>query len=269
MVYARTVSVLVWVAERNQGNQMRFNMKKRKRRNNNGNGNGACLAEVSHFNRNGNGNGNGNKAIWLEAKSDGQEKFITSINHNKLTICTGPAGTGKTYVSAAMTARLLRDTTDYDHIMVVRPAVEACNERLGFLPGNIDKKMAPYAMPVLYNLSKVVGKRQFIHMKQSGVIQVMPLAFMRGLTLDHCLVILDEAQNTTPDQMKMFLTRIGENCKVIVEGDTSQSDIRGLNGLSDASERLEGMRDVGIVSMGADEVIRSRFVSDLMERYPN
>jgi phosphate starvation-inducible PhoH-like protein len=252
-------------------------MSRRKKRNGSGNGNsnsdGVCLAEVSYINGNGNGNNNGNgngkkKGIWLEAKSDGQEEFINSINHNKLTVCVGPAGTGKTYVATAMAARLLRDTTEYDHIMIVRPAVEACNERLGFLPGSIDKKMAPYAMPALYNLSKVVGKREFHHMKQNGIIQVMPLAFMRGLTLDHCLVILDEAQNTTPDQMKMFLTRLGEDCKAIVEGDETQSDIKGLNGLSDIARRLDGMRDVGIVSMGTDEIIRSRFVSDLLERYP-
>lgn len=235
-------------------------MSRRKKRNNNGNG--VCLAEV-FYRTNGK-----SKVVWLEAKSDGQEDFISSINHNKLTVCSGPAGTGKTYIAAAMAARLLRDTLDYDHIMVVRPAVEACNERLGFLPGNIDKKMAPFAMPVLYNLSKVVGKREFHALKHNGVIQITPLAFMRGLTLDNCIVILDEAQNTTPEQMKMFLTRLGENCKAIVEGDETQSDIRGKNGLNDAAERLDGMRDVGIVSMGTDEVIRSRFVSDLIERYP-
>jgi len=239
----------------------------RKKRNNSSNGNGVnringngvSLAEKSR---------KGMGRVYLEAKTDGQENFISSIHRNKLTVCAGPAGTGKTYIAAAMAARLLEDTIDYDHIVVVRPAVVACNEKLGFLPGNLDKKMAPFAMPVLYNLAKIVGQRKFQSYKQNDMVQVLPMAYMRGLTLDHCVVILDEAQNTTPAQMKMFLTRIGEHCKVIIEGDETQSDIHGKNGLADAVERLEGMRDVGIATMGADEVIRSRFVSDLMERYP-
>ena len=162
---------------------------------------------------------------------------------------------------------MLRDYSKYDHIVIVRPAVTACNEKLGFLPGSLERKMEPFTMPVLYNLSKVVGRNHFGLMTRSEMIKVIPLAYMRGLTLDNCIVIFDEAQNSTPEQMKMFLTRLGENCKAIVEGDEDQSDIRHKNGLTDAMDRLSDMVNVGVVEMGREDVVRSGFVADVLERY--
>ena len=203
--------------------------------------------------------------IHVEPKTEVQRLFLNSIKQNKLTICDGPAGFDKTHLAAA--AKMLRDYSKYDHIVIVRPAVTACNEKLGFLPGSLERKMEPFTMPVLYNLSKVVGRNHFGLMTRSEMIKVIPLAYMRGLTLDNCIVIFDEAQNSTPEQMKMFLTRLGENCKAIVEGDEDQSDIRHKNGLTDAMDRLSDMVNVGVVEMGREDVVRSGFVADVLERY--
>jgi phosphate starvation-inducible PhoH-like protein len=208
------------------------------------------------------------KRVHIEPKSIGQRNYLTSISKNKLTLCDGPAGCGKTLLAAASASNLIYDKSHlYDHIVIVRPAITACNEKLGFLPGSLEKKMEPFTMPVLYSLSKVVGRDRFIHLMRAETIKVIPLAYMRGLTLDNCVVIFDEAQNSTPEQMKMFLTRLGENCKVIVEGDEEQSDIRSKNGLSDAMTRLGSMRNVGTIELGRDDVVRSGFVRDVLERY--
>lgn len=220
-----------------------------------------------HQESNHNHNHNNRFEIYVEPKTKAQRRFIDSIRENKLTICDGPAGCGKTFLAAALSAQLLQEYSKYDHIIIVRPAITACNEKLGFLPGNIDRKMEPFTVPVLYNLSKAVGKGYFYKMNRGDVIKVIPLAYMRGMTLDNCIVIFDEAQNSTPEQMKMFLTRIGENCKVIVEGDEEQSDIRGKNGLMDAIDRLEGMQDVGIIEMDLTDVVRSGFVANILSRY--
>jgi phosphate starvation-inducible PhoH-like protein len=244
----------VWVA-RNQ--QQGANVSRRKK--NNGNG-------VSTHNRVKRVN-NRDRRVYVEPKTEGQRIYLSSIHKNKLTVCDGPAGCGKTLLAAASAVKLLNDNTQYDHIVIVRPAITACNERIGFLPGNIDDKMEPFTMPVLYSLSKVVGREYFQLLMKNEVIKVIPMAFMRGLTLENCVVLLDEAQNTTPEQMKMFLTRIGENCKVIVEGDETQSDIKRENGLKDALDRLENMSDVGVVIMEISDVLRSSFVSHILERY--
>lgn len=208
------------------------------------------------------------KRAHVEHKSIGQRNYLLSIRQNKLTVCDGPAGCGKTLLAAASAANILSENYHiYDHIVIVRPAVTACNEKLGYLPGTLENKMEPFTMPVLYSLSKVVGREHFNNLMRSDIVKVIPMAYMRGLTLDNCIVIFDEAQNSTPDQMKMFLTRLGENCKVIVEGDQEQSDIKGNNGLADAIERLDKMKDVGIVEMDRSDVVRSGFVQEVLARY--
>lgn len=208
------------------------------------------------------------KRTHIEPKSIGQRNYLVSIKNNKLTVCDGPAGCGKTLLAAASASNMMHENPHlYDHIVIVRPAVTACNEKLGYLPGSLESKMEPFTMPVLYSLSKVIGRDHFVHFLKSDIVKVIPLAYMRGLTLDNCIVIFDEAQNSTPEQMKMFLTRLGENCKVIVEGDQEQSDIRQQNGLADAIERLDKMRDVGIVEMDRSDVVRSGFVQAVLERY--
>jgi phosphate starvation-inducible protein PhoH and related proteins len=224
-----------------------------------------------------NSNGNGRYAvftpkfefrkIFVEAQSDGQDEYLDSIEDNKLTICTGPAGTGKTLIAVASAINMLYDDANMDHIVIVRPAITACDEKLGFLPGNIDAKMGPFMLPILYNLSRVVGKEYYSLLMKNDIIKVIPLAYMRGLTLDNCVAILDEAQNTTPEQMKMFLTRIGEDCKVIVEGDEGQTDIKSANGLADSIQRLEGMEGVGLIRLCQEDIVRSSFVARIVERY--
>ena len=221
----------------------------------NGNGTGTETDQLEH------------RKVRIEPKSIGQRNYLNSIENNKLTICYGPAGTGKTIIAVASAVKFLRENDRYDHIVIVRPAVTACDEKLGYLPGDADAKMGPFMMPILYNLSKIVGKEYYHLLIKHDAIKIIPLAFMRGLTLDNCVAILDEAQNTTPEQMKMFLTRIGEDCKVIVEGDPSQTDIRQENGLVDALNRLTKMRDVGIVELDRSEIVRSGFVSQIVERY--
>jgi len=207
------------------------------------------------------------RKIHIDPQSDGQDEYLDSIENNKLTICTGPAGTGKTLIAVASACRMLREDADYDHIVIVRPAVTACDEKLGYLPGDMDEKMGPFMLPVLYNLSKVVGKEYYSLLMKNDIIKVIPLAYMRGLTLDNCIAILDEAQNTTPEQMKMFLTRIGEDCKVIVEGDEGQTDIRSANGLVDAIDRFADMSGVGLIRLDQSDIVRSEFVARIVERY--
>jgi phosphate starvation-inducible PhoH-like protein len=238
-------------------------------------------ANRAHRHRSDNGNGrNGRndgytsysndfefRKVHIEAKSDGQDDYLDSIENNKLTVCSGPAGTGKTLIAVATAVKMLREGTDYDHIVIVRPAVTACDEKLGYLPGDMDAKMGPFMLPVLYNLSKVVGKEYFSLLIRNEIIKIIPLAYMRGLTLDNCVTILDEAQNTTPEQMKMFLTRIGEDCKVIVEGDEDQTDIRTANGLADIMARLKDMDDVGVIRLDKEDIVRSDFVANIVERY--
>jgi len=205
------------------------------------------------------------KISKIGPRTQGQRDYFRSIRENKLTLCTGPAGTGKTLIAAALAYQFVKEG-DYDQIIIARPAVPACNERLGFLPGGVDDKMGPYTIPVLYNLSKLIPENQFHHFVKSCV-KVVPMAFMRGMTFDNCVIILDEAQNTNQDQMKMFLTRLGEDCKAIVEGDEDQTDMRNLNGLSDAIERCEDLEDVGIVEMDESDIVRSTFVARVLERY--
>ena len=201
----------------------------------------------------------------LKPKTKGQSDYLKSIQANILTICNGPAGTGKTMLAVSAALQMIRNK-EYHNIVIVRPAVPACNEQLGFLPGEVNDKMSPFMVPVIHNLQKLTNQSEFQQL-QKNVIKVIPLAFMRGLTLENCIVILDEAQNTKIEQMKMFLTRIGQNCKVIVEGDEKQSDIRQDNGLEDAIRRLDNLPDVGIVTMTKKDIIRSEFISQIIQRY--
>lgn len=203
--------------------------------------------------------------VTITPKTIGQRDYLNSIRKNKLTVCTGPAGTGKTIIAAAMAINYVVDGI-YDQIVIVRPAVTACNEKIGFLPGGIDDKMGPFMMPLLYNMEKLMKPEEFRTFSRCKV-KIIPMAFMRGITLDNCVVILDEAQNTKPDQMKMFLTRFGENCKAIVEGDEDQTDIESKNGLTDAVNRLGLLQDVGIVKMDESDIIRSNFTARVLEKY--
>jgi len=202
----------------------------------------------------------------LEAKNKSQQKYINAIRHNCLTFGIGPAGTGKSYCAAALAAEALASGR-IDKIILTRPAVEA-GEKLGFLPGDLDEKFAVYIEPFRQILNQRLSRGTVDYCIRHGRIVASPLAYMRGVTFDkHTFVILDEAQNTTPQQMKMFLTRIGEDCKVVINGDIAQSDIPGLSGLQDATKRMEGLQQVHIHRFDRDDIVRSPLVRSVMERY--
>lgn len=201
----------------------------------------------------------------LQARTETQGHYILSIEQNDLTFGLGPAGTGKTYVCGAMAAEAL-DNGDAEKIIITRPVVEA-GENLGFLPGEVEDKFAPYLQPFRDVLNERLGKGHVDYLIKAGRIEAAPLAYMRGRTFKDCWVVLDEAQNTTPTQMKLFLTRIGENSRVIVNGDINQKDIVGASGLTDAVQRLSHLRKVDTVEFSREDIVRSGLVQQIVEAY--
>lgn len=202
----------------------------------------------------------------LQARTPAQQTYINAINNNALTFGIGPAGTGKSYCAGALAARAL-ESGAVERIIITRPAVEA-GESLGFLPGALDEKFAVYIDAFRDILNERLGSGTVDYCLRHGRIVAAPLAYMRGKTFDHrTFVILDEAQNTTIEQMKMFLTRIGEECKVVINGDIRQSDIRGKSGLADAVERLTGVNNVYIHEFERADIVRSGLVREIIELY--
>ena len=203
----------------------------------------------------------------ITPRSIGQAEYIRALRDSEMVFCVGPAGTGKTYLAVAMAASMML-RGEVDRIILSRPAVEA-GERLGFLPGDLREKIDPYLRPLydaLYDMlpADLVAKRL-----GNGEIEVAPLAFMRGRTLSSAFIILDEAQNTTPVQMKMFLTRLGENSRMVITGDTSQIDLpSGVgSGLLDALETVDGVEGVALMQLSAADVVRHDLVSRLVRAY--
>ena len=205
----------------------------------------------------------------LEYRTTAQKRFYNTISKKDITFCIGPAGCGKTYLSVHRALRELGDKDNYiDGIVIVKPLVEAAGEKIGYLPGDVEEKTAPFMMSFYYNMEQIIGKQRLQVLKDSNVIQVIPLAFMRGITLANKFVILDEAQNATPEQIKMFVTRIGENSKYIITGDLEQSDIKkGTSGLEDAIKRFAGIHGVGLASFKEKDVVRHSLVRRLLKRY--
>ena len=203
----------------------------------------------------------------LQALTKAQGEYINAILANTITFGIGPAGTGKSYVVAGLAADMLKEKK-IERIILSRPGVEA-GEKFGFIPGELDEKYAPYIEPFRDIFNERLGRSQVDYLIKHKRICAMPLAFMRGRTFKNCWAILDEAQNTTPSQMKLFLTRIGDNCKVIIDGDIEQKDITTQSGLSDAVKRLQHTRKVGVVEFGVDDVVRSGIVKDIIKAYAN
>jgi phosphate starvation-inducible PhoH-like protein len=213
---------------------------------------------------------NDKRRVPLTPATPNQREYVESIRNNEITICNGLAGTGKTLIAIHAAVELLEKGL-YERIVIVRPAIEACGEKIGFLPGGINDKMKPLVAPIVDNLRVFIKDEGYISSlmaAEEGHLEVIPLAFMRGRTLNNCVVILDEAQNTSPDQMKLFLTRIGHNCKAIIEGDESQSDLDIKNGLEDVLDRgLDTIEGIGYVELGHRDIMRSSIVSKVLERY--
>jgi phosphate starvation-inducible PhoH-like protein len=201
----------------------------------------------------------------IEALTATQQRYANVIKSHDLVFAVGPAGTGKTYMPTALAAEALMDKR-VEKIIISRPAVEA-GDSMGFLPGELEEKYEPYLAPVRQIFVERMGTGSFEYALKSKKIEPIPINFMSGMTFKYCWVILDEAQNVTPKQMKMLLTRIGENCKVIVCGDTDQKDITGLSGLADAVRRTAWIKSVRTVKFTIDDVVRSGMVRDILISY--
>ncbi|MBR2888805.1 MAG: PhoH family protein [Oscillospiraceae bacterium] len=203
----------------------------------------------------------------IKAKTVGQQNYMKAIGKNTVTIGVGPAGTGKTYLAVAAAVAAFRERT-VNRIVLTRPAVEA-GERLGFLPGDLQNKVDPYLRPLYDALYDMLGPETFQKYQERGSIEVAPLAYMRGRTLDDSFIILDEAQNTTREQMKMFLTRLGFGSKIVITGDVTQIDLPGdkVSGLKDALRVLEGVKDIAICRLTSADVVRHALVQEIINAY--
>ncbi len=202
----------------------------------------------------------------LDFRTTNQKGFYRTIGRNDVTFCVGPAGCGKTYLATHYALKNLAQGK-YENMVITKPLVEVDGEKMGYLPGDIDEKTAPYMMSLYYNMEQIIGKQRLDVLRSSGVVTVIPLAYMRGLTLTNSIVVLDEAQNATPSQIKTFLTRIGNGSKFIVNGDLMQSDIRRENGLEDSIKRFTGLKRVGFSRFTLEDVVRHPIVAELLERY--
>lgn len=207
------------------------------------------------------------KGQRIRCKTAGQREYVSAMRSQQMTLCVGPAGTGKTYLAIAMAVTALRNR-EVERIVLTRPAVEA-GEKLGFLPGDMAQKVDPYLRPLYDALFDMMGQDAYMALLEKGTVEIAPLAFMRGRTLNDSFIILDEAQNTTGEQMKMFLTRMGRNARSVACGDITQIDLPShrMSGLKTAAEILEGIEGVGIVRLGEVDVVRNDLVQRIVRAY--
>lgn len=199
-----------------------------------------------------------------------QETYWKILGDNQITFCFGPAGVGKSYIAIKRAIDLLYDENNkFEKIIIVRPAVEA-EEKLGSLPGGLEEKLDPYIYPSYYLLNKVIGKEAREELKEEGYIEVAALAYMRGWNVDNSILVFEEAQNATPAQIKLLITRIGYNSKFFISGDLEQSDKyrdKTKSGLYDAKQRLEGVKDIGIFEFGNEDIVRNPIIGEILRRY--
>jgi phosphate starvation-inducible PhoH-like protein len=202
--------------------------------------------------------------------SDNQKDYYDLLMNNQITICSGPAGVGKSYISMKAAVDLLMDPNNsYEKLIIVRPAVEA-EEKLGSLPGNLEEKLDPYIFPSYYLLNKIIGKEAREKLKDSEIIEVFALAYMRGMNIDNSILIFEEAQNATPNQMKLLLTRIGFNSKFFISGDLEQTDRykdKKQSGLYDALQRFSGIDDIGVYDFRNAKNVRNPLISKILVKY--
>ncbi len=209
----------------------------------------------------------GTRGNLIKAKTINQQKLVKMSQKNDLLFVLGPAGTGKTYISVALAVKALKNK-EVKKIIITRPAVEA-GENLGFLPGDLKEKIDPYLRPVHDALYDMVPQEKLRFYEENNIIEIAPLAYMRGRTLNNAFILLDEAQNTTPMQIKMFLTRMGPSSKVIVTGDTTQIDLpkNQKSGLVEAIEILQGVKDIGFIQLNGSDIVRHKIVKDIIKAY--
>jgi phosphate starvation-inducible PhoH-like protein len=211
----------------------------------------------------------------FQPRTEGQSEYVKAIAEHPITLAIGPAGTGKTFISIAIAMQDLADSK-FDKIVLTRPAIEAAGEKLGFLPGDVSEKLDPYMIPLYDSLDKVIGKVARKKLMEEGVIEIVPLAYMRGRTLDKSFIILDEAQNCTPMQIKMLMTRLGIDARLVITGDLNQSDISNAwdnshnkmrNGLEDAVLRFNNDKDIAVVCLRLCDIQRHPLITHIIKTY--
>jgi phosphate starvation-inducible PhoH-like protein len=225
---------------------------------------------LEDFDDNNNGNGKFRSLDDIEFRTDRQQDFWNLIYEKEITLCSGPAGTGKSYISLARALQIFsRERKKYRRIIVVKPVVEA-DEKLGYLPGTVEEKLEPYVYSTKYILEKILGKQRVDSLFSKGKLEVMALAYMRGINIDNAIVVCEEAQNMTPKQMKTLLTRIGEDSKFIVSGDHEQSDRYRKpteSGLYFAMNKLKNIQEIGILEFEQSDIVRNPVICKILERF--
>jgi phosphate starvation-inducible PhoH-like protein len=209
----------------------------------------------------------GTRGAPIRTRTPNQKKFVETVNRHDVVFAIGPAGTGKTYIAVALAVRALKNK-EIKRIIITRPAVEA-GENLGFLPGDLQEKIDPYLKPVYDALDDMIPSEKLKFYRENRVIEIAPLAYMRGRTLNNAFILLDEAQNTTPMQIKMFLTRLGQNSKLIINGDRTQVDLKPnqKSGLDEACQVLNGVKGIGFVEFDENDVVRHTVVKEIIKAY--
>ena len=210
------------------------------------------------------------KKVKNKFLTENQEHYYNLLRNNQITICSGPAGVGKSYIAMKAAVDLLMDPSNYyEKLVIVRPAVEA-EEKLGSLPGNLEEKLDPYIFPSYYLLNKIIGKESREKLKDAEIIEVFALAYMRGMNIDNTILIFEEAQNSSPNQMKLLLTRIGFNSKFFISGDVEQTDRykdKKQSGLYDAIRKFNDVNDVGVFEFGDGDIVRNPLISKILKKY--